>query len=202
MPTETWRWSWHTVRDKAPLMGFLLSSQVIVAILILHDSLLRQLAYILPLAAVALISWGRTPGLLRHRARPNEGIQRTARWCLLSSAMIGPISLVSMTSLTGSLIAAAPFATGMFVLGLLLGGYAVVQHYLLRALLAVRGGMPWRIAAFLEDATALLFLRRNGSGYAFIHPLFHDYFTHLDGSGRVVSRTKREVDADIATRQD
>lgn len=198
MPTETSRWSWHTVRDRAPLIGFLLLPLVIVVMLFLHDSILRQLAYILPLAAVTLISWGRTPGLLRHRARPNEGIQRTARRCLLSVPMIGSISLVSMTAFTGSLIAATPFATAMFVMGLLMSGYAVAQHYLLRALLAVRGDMPWRIGAFLEDATALLFLRRNGSGYAFIHPLFHDYFAHLY---RCLA-DKARSGADIATRQD
>lgn len=116
--------------------------QIVIVMFVLRDSPLRQLGYILPMAAAVLISWGKTPGLLCHRVRPNEGIRRAARRCLLIVTRIVPISLVSTASLADSLITAIPFVTGMFVMGLLMNWYAVAQHYLLRVLLAARGDTP------------------------------------------------------------
>ena len=56
------------------------------------------------------------------------------------------------------------------------GGMDVIQHYLLRHLLSRKGHMPRRYVRFLNYGVRLIFLKRVGSGYIFIHRLFLEHF--------------------------
>ena len=40
--------------------------------------------------------------------------------------------------------------------------------------------MPWNYARFLDYATALIFLRKVGGGYIFVHRLIMEHFAGLD----------------------
>jgi hypothetical protein len=68
---------------------------------------------------------------------------------------------------------------GGFLVGLLNGGLAWFQHYVLRFLLWRRGSIPWDYPRFLNEAAKRILLRKVGGGYSFIHPLFLDYFASL-----------------------
>ena len=57
------------------------------------------------------------------------------------------------------------------LLGLVGDKGAVIRHFVLRAQLALARCAPFRYVPFLEYATALLFLERNGGAYRFRHDL-------------------------------
>lgn len=56
------------------------------------------------------------------------------------------------------------------------GGIEAIHHAVLRTLLRREGSIPSRYSAFLDQAVDLIFLRRVGGGYIFIHQLLQDYF--------------------------
>lgn len=61
-----------------------------------------------------------------------------------------------------------------YVAGILRGGYAVVQHGVLRVLLWASGRLPLRLVSVLDDGVRRGLLRRIGGGYVFIHPTLQD----------------------------
>jgi MFS family permease len=71
----------------------------------------------------------------------------------------------------------APSA-GLLV-GLILGGLAVVQHYTLRVILTLKKFLPFRIPLFLDHCVDLIFLRRVGGGYIFVHRLLMEHFAEM-----------------------
>jgi hypothetical protein len=56
------------------------------------------------------------------------------------------------------------------------GGTAVTRHYCLRILVAISKLLPLGMTQFLEQARKLIFLRRVGGGYLFIHRCLLDHF--------------------------
>jgi hypothetical protein len=62
------------------------------------------------------------------------------------------------------------------VYGLEFGGAPCLRHFVMRRLLHRNGAALWRYVGFLNDAAERLILRRNGSGYMFVHRLLLDYF--------------------------
>jgi hypothetical protein len=64
--------------------------------------------------------------------------------------------------------------------GLLGGALDVLQHYVLRLVLAVRGYAPLDYAAFLDHTVGLVLLQRAGGSYLFIHRLLLEHF--VDGT--------------------
>jgi hypothetical protein len=77
-----------------------------------------------------------------------------------------------------SLLAGGGLVGGL-VLGLNGGGGAFIRHFILRAQLAFEGSAPFRYVPFLEYATTLIFLQRNGGAYRFRHDLLQEYFAAL-----------------------
>ena len=63
---------------------------------------------------------------------------------------------------------------------LLGGGDVVIKHYLLRLILRREGHVPWNYVRFLDYTTSLIFLRKVGGGYIFVHRLIMDHFASLD----------------------
>lgn len=61
------------------------------------------------------------------------------------------------------------------------GGYEVLQHYILRWLLARQGVLPFpfsdkKLVAYLDEMAARLLLRRVGGGWIFIHRTLLEFF--------------------------
>jgi hypothetical protein len=65
------------------------------------------------------------------------------------------------------------------ILGLFFGGNAILQHYTLRFILARNNLLPWRLVPFLNHCVDLIFLRRVGGGYIFVHRLLMEHFAEM-----------------------
>ncbi|WP_338248793.1 NACHT domain-containing protein [Dictyobacter halimunensis] len=65
------------------------------------------------------------------------------------------------------------------LVGLLIGGWACIQHIVLRILLWRSQAMPRNYARFLDFATERILLRKVGGGYIFVHRLLLDYFAAM-----------------------
>lgn len=65
------------------------------------------------------------------------------------------------------------------IAGLIGGGDVVAKHFILRFFLWWNGQIPWNYARFLGYATSLIFLRKVGGGYIFVHRLVMEHFTNL-----------------------
>jgi hypothetical protein len=55
-----------------------------------------------------------------------------------------------------------------------------MKHCILRLALWWIGHIPWNYARFLDYATELIFLRKVGGGYIFVHRLIMEHFAALD----------------------
>jgi eukaryotic-like serine/threonine-protein kinase len=65
------------------------------------------------------------------------------------------------------------------IVGLNRGGSAVIKHYALRLILCLSGNTPFRFIKFLDQCAKLIFLKKIGGGYIFIHRKLLDYFADL-----------------------
>jgi hypothetical protein len=65
------------------------------------------------------------------------------------------------------------------VVGLAFGGFACVQHLVLRALLVRAGHAPWDYVRFRNYAADHVLLRQVGGAYEFIHPLLLEHLAAM-----------------------
>jgi len=77
-------------------------------------------------------------------------------------------------------------ASGLFlglIFGLIFGyvmdGSALINYYTLRFILARSNLLPWRLVPFLDHCVDLIFLRRVGGGYIFVHRLLMEHFAEM-----------------------
>ncbi|GHO83567.1 NACHT domain-containing protein [Dictyobacter formicarum] len=89
----------------------------------------------------------------------DEGVNEVLNFGLHNALYIGP-------------------SCGLLV-GLLIGGWACIQHIVLRVLLWRSEAMPRNYAKFLDFATERILLRKVGGGYIFVHRLLLDYFAAM-----------------------
>lgn len=121
---------------------------------------------------------------------PNQRIRATLRNALrLLGLVVLPSSLLITVAwalanhggiakgLAFGLIVALPIGLMVTVV---CGGAVVIQHYVLRSVLALVGAIPWRLQKFLDYAAERVFLRRIGGGYIFYHRLLMDYFAGVE----------------------
>jgi hypothetical protein len=68
-------------------------------------------------------------------------------------------------------------------LGLLMslnfGLMSLIRHYLIRLILYLYDLMPGKLISFLDHASGLIFMRRIGSGFIFVHRLLMEHFASL-----------------------
>ena len=62
---------------------------------------------------------------------------------------------------------------------LVFGGMSILEHYTLRFILAYNNLLPWKLVPFLDHCVDLIFLRRVGGGYIFVHRLLMEYFAEM-----------------------
>ena len=142
-----------------------------------------------PIVAVSFgVMAGFTRGQVVLRATPNQGIRRSVRrsflcglgmLALIVASMIfifprleengGTLAVIFDLGLRMFLSCALPFA-------LVVGGYAGLSHGALRLILWRQGSIPLNYVAFLDHATACIFMRRVGGGYMFVHRLVQEHF--------------------------
>ncbi|WP_284581538.1 hypothetical protein [Streptomyces sp. 2P-4] len=206
-PVEQMRWTWfrqelmiYSSPLKYHLARGLLSGLVSVALICLLGYvvllLCPQPAWIAPAAAVFLgflYAFGNQfePSLQDRRPRPNEGVRRSVRFCLvhglagLAAAGLGLLALIAAAAPGGDSLRRAAFAAALLggqfavIRGFRFGGLAVVHHWTVRAVLAQRGRTPYRYRRFLDAAEQRVLLHRTDSGYFFPHRLLQ---LHLDAA--------------------
>ena len=66
------------------------------------------------------------------------------------------------------------------VIGLILVGTGIIEHFALRLVLAWYGILPWRLITVLDYAVNLIFLRRVGGSYIFVHRLLMEHFAEME----------------------
>ena len=64
--------------------------------------------------------------------------------------------------------------------GLNRGGSAVVKHYSLRFILWIKGYTPFNFIKFLDHCAKLIFLKKVGGGYIFIHRMLLEHFAKME----------------------
>lgn len=117
---------------------------------------------------------------------PNQGIWRTLRNATLLA--LGTALIIMALGVLASLLAASittsellqTTTAGMSTFGvwvaLAFGGLDVLQHFVLRLLLALRSPLPFLFPRILDHAVERELLRRAGGSYLFLHPLLLDHF--------------------------
>jgi len=126
----------------------------------------------------------------KARFEPNQGISTSERNALL----VGLFSWLTLglsfglidALLSGPFVGLAEVLIGGLIFGLFLGlirgGSAYINHYILRFFLWCSNVIPWHYIQFLNEAVDRILLERVNGGYRFIHPLFQDYFSSLDST--------------------
>jgi DNA polymerase III delta prime subunit len=175
-------------RTPSPDGGMLLDRVLAVALLALMAGALGAL--------LGGAFGGLRSGIIPTRAAPNQGIGLSIRNAVLSGLVVGlmvGLVLWAAVGLMPGLGQALDTAVigGMFF-GLLAGlwdGVDVIHHYVLRAVLAMRGHLPLDCARFLDYAAALVLLQKAGGGYLFVHRVLLDHFAKLGSNTGPASPT-------------
>jgi len=135
----------------------------------------------LTLGGISGVSIGRT-------IRPNQGIHGSAKSAVRIAALMGLwvwaiiVGCTFTPTMFSKSFLAEPVAFGLLAActsGIWFGGCTYIQHFILRTMLFISGGMPWRYARFLDYAGGLTFLQRVGGGYIFMHRLLLEHLASL-----------------------
>lgn len=190
-PAEALRWSWPAAL--LGLCGGTLAGAIarIVAGLLLNFSLFSPFSVGLALLIGLYMGviFGLTGREVPTSSRPNEGIRQSAYNALKILAALLLTSVLSLglfLLVKGVFESSEPFSILLLVLlvfgsliglvgGLIFGGYACVQHLVLRLLLRLHGHMPRHLGEFLDYASSLIFLRKVGGGYIFVNRILMDH---------------------------
>jgi hypothetical protein len=129
------------------------------------------------------------------RRSPNHGTLRSARMAVTVGLLAGLI-----VGLIDGFIGGVPvaqksgFAAGLHfglcrgvlhglkigvIYSLVSGGLFSLKHLVLRLLLVMDGSAPMDYVRFLDHAVGLLFLRKVGGGYIYVHRMLLEYFASL-----------------------
>lgn len=117
----------------------------------------------------------------------NQGIRSSAQYAAITGLSYGLVFGVVFGLLIGLLYDLGNGLIGGLVSGLVLaligglvgGGDVVTKHFILRIGLWRQGHIPLMYARFLDYATGLIFLRKMGGGYIFVHRLIMEHFASL-----------------------
>ena len=131
---------------------------------------------LLTLLLAGFILGGLSGSRTTAKSRPNQGV-----WLSLRNAGIAAVVLAVPLALLTSILRDLTYGLGLAILSALIaaalfGGSVFVKHFLLRGLLRLHGSLPWRYGRFLDHAAQLVFLRKVGGGYIFMHRLLQQYF--------------------------
>ena len=117
------------------------------------------------------------------KAVVNQGIVESwknfLRFGIPFGIVAGSVLWIGMAMVDFATISIASFllflAIGIFFGFFLLGGLAVIQHYTLRFILFLEGYTPFNYVRFLDESAKLIFLKKVGGAYIFIHRLFLEH---------------------------
>ncbi len=113
---------------------------------------------------------------LRVRVTPNQGIYQSLKNSIIVGSIAAFVISIPAWLATRSKEAVLFGLLVGFLLWVLYGGLAIVQHSTLRVLLFINGRIPLDWERFLDYASERVFLRKVGGGFIFIHRLLLEYF--------------------------
>jgi eukaryotic-like serine/threonine-protein kinase len=125
------------------------------------------------------------------KAFPNQGIKLSIRNSLTAifitfltvGTVLGLIFGLRIKLSTGFGTALSTGLSAGLIVGLIVGlnrgGSAVIKHYALRLILWLSGNTPLNFIKFLDHCAKLIFLKKVGGGYIFVHRMLLDYFADL-----------------------
>jgi hypothetical protein len=169
------------------IAGSIIGSGVGLVVALISGAKAGKYIALLSLAGAVLI--GGILGVLKkvsvgeRKTSPNQGINMSMLNTFWIFVYVGLPCLVLFWIVGGVLKGSTrlPFESAMFfglVLGLLVAfsyaGLDVIYHYVLRGILTLSQGLPFRYLGLLDQATALGLLRRVGGAYVFYHPLLKE----------------------------
>jgi hypothetical protein len=193
-PVETLTWSWLAVQKGiyTTLLLALFFGLVLGLFAGLRSGLASGLVFGLGsglvIGLIGLLVDGLVPGEISVRTMPNEGIRRSVRsavlsWlvvCLSTGVGAGVVGWLTV-GLRGGVFFGLALGSAMGLLFCLNGGgYACLQHLILRIMLWRNDFAPWDYIRFLDHAHERIFLRKVGGGYIFVHRLMMEYFATLE----------------------
>lgn len=138
-------------------------------------------------AGVVLFLSGLTSAEISRTLRPNQGIRNSLKNAIAMSVvflmipfLVTSLPVAFSDSLAEGVALAVTGSGGSAALGFLLfGGYTLIQHFILRRILHKDGVIPANYAHFLNYAASLIFLRKVGGGYIFVHRYLAEYFARI-----------------------
>jgi energy-coupling factor transporter ATP-binding protein EcfA2 len=129
------------------------------------------------------LSAGLSAGQVDRTAYPGQRLVLSAKNFLFVIVVFGlffglPFGL--FFGLPFGLFFGLPFGLSVgLIAGLVFGGEFLVKHYAFHSLLARNNLLPWRLVPFLDHCVDLIFLRRVGGGYIFVHRLLMEHFAEM-----------------------
>ncbi|MGB3713944.1 MAG: NACHT domain-containing protein [Candidatus Promineifilaceae bacterium] len=116
---------------------------------------------------------------VEEKSRPNEGILLSLRNAVVAALFMGPVLGVLVLIYYDWIAGLITAVIMVLIVFSLFGGSTVTKHLLLRLILRREGCTPWRYARFLDHTSRLVFLRKVGGGYIFLHRYLQEYFAGL-----------------------
>lgn len=124
---------------------------------------------------------------IAQRVTPNQGIHSSLQTAFRMTGILGGSFTVAFfvgfpaTTLRAGTGIAAGYGLGFgYGIWWAYGGFVVLQHAILRDVLARAGHLPRDLVKFLDYAASLILLRKVGGGYIFVHRYLLEYFAGLD----------------------
>lgn len=193
-PVETVRWSRSGLKREFGwyVLGLGCVTGVIIFVLGLAQGFGPFAGYLvlaLGMIVAALAMSGLVDYVAEKPLSPNDGTRRSALTAVGTALAVGGIT--TAVSLPGHLLARVSLdfvdylmlvVIAGFGTGGIHGGLFFLRHILVRVSLARHGFAPLRYVRFLNYATDMVFLRRVGGGYRFVHRLLQEYFDSLNVS--------------------
>ena len=142
------------------------------------------------IVSLILISGCITKKNIDYKYFPNQGIIYTLKISLSGLVILGFMSnalLWVILHLFPQILVGGPdiLETGNFLIMITIlsfyffRGGGVIKHYILRLILALKAYTPLNYTRFLDYATKLIFLRKVGGGYIFIHRMFMEHLAAM-----------------------
>jgi hypothetical protein len=178
---ESLGWSWPSaLRGLAIGLAAAILFEIMAIIILGNDD--SYLTMVIP-AVGGLVLGGMRGRRVEATSRPNQGILLSFRNSFIA-ATLSALVLAALTFYVRQEAFAAEYALRTAILifmiaGALFGGSNVIKHYLVRLLLWLSKDLPWDVIRLLDEAADLVFLRKVGGGYIFIHRLLQHYFASL-----------------------
>jgi hypothetical protein len=178
------RWSWKNARDnlRDTLIGGLFGGLVVGLIVGLIDGLSQGLLYGLLTLLAAVPFSGLSSEQIGETHYPGQRLKQTLYIAISIILIFGLLfGLIGVLLFGGFLFGG--LGIGLIVgltIGIIFAGQTLIKHYTLRYFLMKGGVLPGRLIAFLDHAVDLIFLRRVGGSYIFVHRLLMEHFAEME----------------------